>query len=51
MEESACHEMVFHLSQRFISMLCFCMFLHFFISSKYDFHAEAERMIVKTREM
>ena len=23
----------------------------FFISSKYDFHVDAERMIVKTREM
>ena len=48
MEESSCHEMVSHLSQSFSSMLCFCMgFLHFFISSKYDFHVDAERMIVK----
>ena len=30
-------------------MLCF--FLHFFISFKYDFHDDAEIMIVKTREM
>ena len=29
----------------------FIDFLHFFISFKYDFHADAERMIVKTREM
>ena len=28
-----------------------CWFLHFFISFKYDFHVDAERMIVKTREM
>ena len=25
--------------------------LHVFISSKYDFHVDAERMTVKTREM
>ena len=25
--------------------------LHFFISFKYDFHVDAERMIVKAREM
>ena len=25
--------------------------LHCFISSKYDFHVDAERMIIKTREM
>ena len=32
-------------------MLCLS-FLHFFISSfRYDFHVDAERMIVKTREM
>ena len=30
-------------------MLCF--FLHFFNSFKYGFHVDAERMIVKTREM
>ena len=33
------------------SMLCLS-FLHFYISFKYyDFHVDAERMIVKTREM
>ena len=47
MEESACHEMVIYLLQRFSSMLCF---LHFFISYKYDFHVDAKRTIVKTRE-
>ena len=47
MEESACHEMVIHIPQRFSSM-CFCTF---FISFKYDFHVDAERMIVKTREL
>ena len=32
-------------------MLCFLLsFIHFFISSKYDFHVDAERMIVKTRK-
>ena len=45
MEESTCHEMVIYLSQRFSSI--FCVFLHFFISSKYAFYVEAERMIVK----
>ena len=35
----------------------FCFFggggggLHFFISSKYDFHVDAERMLLKTREL
>ena len=29
----------------------FIFFLHFFIGSKYDFHVDVERMIVKTREM
>ena len=27
------------------------VFLHFFISSKSDFHNDAERMIVQTQEM
>ena len=49
MEESACHEMVIHLSQRFSSRSY--VFLHFFISLKYDFHIDAKRMIVKTREL
>ena len=51
MEESTCHEIVIYLSQRFSSMLCVVVFLHFYISSKYDFHVDAERMTVKTREM
>ena len=52
MKESTCHEMVIHLLQRLSSMLCFfVIFLHFFISFKYDFHVEAERMIVKMRAM
>ena len=29
----------------------FIYFLYFFISFKYDFHADTERMIVKMREM
>ena len=91
MEESTCHEMVIHLSQRFSSMLCFVVvvvvvvfftlfhynsfhvycrelapgtvsltgdraqgddskhYSHY--SSKYDFHVDTEKMIVKTREM
>ena len=51
MEESTCHEMVIHLSKRFSSMLCYVYYMHFFISFKYDFHVDAERVIVKTREM
>ena len=52
MEESTCHEMVIHLSQRLSSMLCFLVvFLHFFISFKYNFHVDAERMIVRMREI
>ena len=42
-------------------MFCFCVvvvvfvffcffFLHFFISSKYDFYVDTERMIAETRE-
>ena len=55
MEESTCHEMVIHLSQRFSRIVFFnffaiFLFLHF-ISFKYAFHVDAERMIVKTREM
>ena len=58
MEESTCHEMVVHLSQRCSSMLCLFIFInfffflgggHFFISFKYDFNVDAERMTVKTR--
>ena len=59
MGESPCHEMVIYLSQRFSSMLFIYLvfffflffFLLFFISFKSDFHVDAERMIVKTREM
>ena len=49
--------MVIHLSQRFNSMFCnvylfiYSFILHFFISLKYDFHVDAERLIAKTREM
>ena len=34
-------------------VVCFVylIFLHFFISFKYDFHVDAERMIEKTREL
>ena len=38
--------MVIYLSQRFSSMLCL---LHLFISFKYDFRADAKRMINVTR--
>ena len=48
MEERTCYEMVLNLWQRFSSMLCF---FHFCISSKYNFHVNAERMVVKTLEM
>ena len=52
MEESTCHEMVIHLLQTLSSMLyLFVYFLNFFNSFKYDFHVDAERMIVNTREM
>ena len=51
MEESTCIEIVIHLSQRLSSMLRLFIFLLFFISFKYDFHVDAERMIVKTPEM
>ena len=51
MEEITCHGMVINLSQRFSSMLCLFYFLYFFISFKYDFHVDDERMIFKTREM
>ena len=49
MEENTCHEMVIHLSQRFSSMLCLFLFIFLllFISFKYDFHVDAERIIVK----
>ena len=49
MEESTCHEMVVDLLKCFscIKRSAF----HFFISLKYDFHVDAERMIVRTREM
>ena len=47
MEESTCYEVAIYLSQRFSNVVLF----HRFISFKYDFHVDAERMIVKTREM
>ena len=46
MEESTYHEMVIDLLKIFMSMKC--LFLHFSISSKYDFHIDAERMIAKS---
>ena len=54
MEESTCHEIVICLLQRFSSMLCFFgvwgfFFLLFFISFKYDFPVDTERMIVTTQ--
>ena len=61
MEERKCRQMVIHLSQRSSSMLCccfvvffVCFFSHFFALFrllKYDFRVDAERMIVKKREM
>ena len=47
MEKSTFHGMVTHLSQIFSSMLCSLFYKHFFICFKYDFHVDAERMIVK----
>ena len=49
--------MVIHQSQNLVVCYVFFVFffyflLHFFISFKYDFHIDAERMIVKkTRDM
>ena len=34
----------------FVFFFCVFFFFHFFISFKYDFHVDIERMIVKTRE-
>ena len=37
---------------RDLAALClFILFLHFYISCKYDLHVDAERIIVKAREM
>ena len=49
MEESTCHDMVIHL----LHAMCIYLFvfLRFFVSFKSDFNVDAERMIVKTREM
>ena len=47
MEESTCHEMVIDLRIKAIQ-LYEMLFLHLFISFKYDFHVDAERMIVRT---
>ena len=56
MEESTCHEMVIYLPQRFSSMLCCCFFFlgggcTFSLVLNMIFHVDADRMIVKTREM
>ena len=45
MEESKCHGMIINLSQRFSCILCL-FFVHLFISFKYDFYVDSERMIV-----
>ena len=61
-EESTCHEMVIHLSQKLSSMLCFLFvffFFFFFLGGGCTFslvlnkvfNVDAERMIAKTREM
>ena len=50
MEESTWHEMVIDLSQRFSSMLSVVVF-SLFISFKHAFYVDAERMIVKTRNV
>ena len=50
MEESTCHEMIIDLLKRFSCMKCF-NFLHFSISFKYDFHVDAERIIVKCQQI
>ena len=56
MEESTCHEMIIHLSQRSSSMLCYVMLcyvylfiLYLFISIYFDFHVDTERIIVKKK--
>ena len=49
MKESTCHKMVIWLLKRFNCMKC--LFLHFFISFKLDFHVDAESMIVRMREI
>ena len=46
MEENPCHEIVINIFNRFICMKC--LFLHFFISSKYGFYADDEGMIAQT---
>ena len=52
MEESTCHEWLFIYRRDLVVCYVFLVsFLHFFISSKHDFHVDAERIIVKPREM
>ena len=55
MEESACHEMVIFIYRRDF-VVCYVYFHFFFfcifsLSFKYEFHVDADRMIVNTREM
>ena len=49
--ESMCHEYLFVFRRDLVVCYVYVLSVHFFISFKYDFHADAERMIVKTREM
>ena len=54
MKESKCHEMLFVYRRELVVcyvFFVFVFFVAFFISFKYDFHVDAERMIVKTPEM
>ena len=48
MNESTCPKMVIDLLKIFCCLKC--LFLHFFISSKYEFYVDAGIMIAKTRE-
>ena len=50
-EESTCHEMIIDLLKRFICTKCliFCTFS--FNIFKYDFHIDAERIIVKYQQL
>ena len=58
MEESTCHEMIIDLLKRFRCMKCliFCTFslvlnMIFPLTLKYDFHVDAERIIVKCQQL
>ena len=49
MEESTCHEMIIDLLKKLLYEMF--NFLHFFISFKYDFHVDAERIIVNCQQL